>query len=179
MSQPCYIIDVEGLDALLQALRDAGYQTLGPRLGDGGIEYGGIECAADLPRGWTERQSPGRYRVERRDDDRYFGFTVPGMSWKTFLHPPRLTLMHVTLDANGLRFVDADTSTPRYAFIGVRPCELAAIEVQDKVFVDGLYTDTHYRRRRDAAFVVGVQCGVAAPTCFCTSMGTGPRADAG
>jgi formate hydrogenlyase subunit 6/NADH:ubiquinone oxidoreductase subunit I len=68
---------------------------------------------------------------------------------------------------------------PRYAFLGVRACELAAMKIQDKVFMGGAYTDPTYSRRRESAFVVAVNCTQAAPTCFCTSMNTGPRCSAG
>jgi ferredoxin len=179
MSRPAYILDVEGLDALIGALCAEGYDTIGPRLVDGALAYGRIASVADLPRGWTEVQSPGRYRIERRSDEALFGFTVPGMSWKTFLHPPKLSISRAERTDNGLQFSDPDSGNAPYAFIGVRPCELAAIEVQDTVFLAGSHVDTHYQRRREPAFIVAVQCAVAAPTCFCPSMGTGPRADAG
>ena len=65
------------------------------------------------------------------------------------------------------------------AFIGVRACELHAIAIQDKVFVDGAYSDPDYQARREAALFVAVNCGSAGGTCFCTSMGTGPRAESG
>ncbi len=37
--------------------------------------------------------------------------------------------------------------------------------------------DADHIARGDAALVVGVECAVAASTCFCTSMGTGPEID--
>jgi hypothetical protein len=65
------------------------------------------------------------------------------------------------------------------AFIGVRSCELHAIAVQDRVFLEGGYVDRDYQRRRDGAFIVAVNGGQAAATCFCVSMDTGPRARCG
>ncbi|MDX1541136.1 MAG: 4Fe-4S dicluster domain-containing protein, partial [Geminicoccaceae bacterium] len=66
-----------------------------------------------------------------------------------------------------------------FAFIGVRPCDLQAIRVQDRVFLEGPYVDPHYRDRRADAFLLVVNCGEAGGTCFCVSMQTGPRADRG
>ena len=40
-----------------------------------------------------------------------------------------------------------------------------------------LAEDAGVRQRREAAFVVAVQCDRSAATCFCASMGTGPRAE--
>ena len=72
-----------------------------------------------------------------------------------------------------------DEDPPRYAFLGVRACELAAIAVQDRVFLKGPYVDPVYQARRDAAFIIAVNCTQAASTCFCTSMNTGPKCSAG
>ena len=65
------------------------------------------------------------------------------------------------------------------AIIGARPCELAALDVLDRVLRSGDVPDPRYAARRDGAFVVAAECGAPAATCFCTSMGTGPGADAG
>jgi len=68
---------------------------------------------------------------------------------------------------------------PQRAFIGVHPCDLAAIAVQDQVFMGGPFVDPHYAARREHTFIVVVNCTEAGGTCFCSSMGTGPRAAAG
>ncbi len=67
------------------------------------------------------------------------------------------------------------TST-KYAFFGVRPCDLNAINIQDKVFLGGPFIDPIYEQKRAGNFVVTVNCGQAGGTCFCASMGTGPKA---
>src|SRR5688572_1000834 len=72
-----------------------------------------------------------------------------------------------------------EESPPKYAFLGVRACELAAIEVQDRTFVRGAYVDPIYAGRRNEAFLIAVNCTQAASTCFCTSMNTGPRCRSG
>jgi sulfhydrogenase subunit beta (sulfur reductase) len=58
------------------------------------------------------------------------------------------------------------------AFLGVWACELAAIRIQDRVFLNGPYRDPIYQAGRDGVFIVAVQCTHSAATCFCTSMGT-------
>jgi ferredoxin len=65
------------------------------------------------------------------------------------------------------------------AFIGVRACELSAIAIQDRVFLGGKFVDRDYAARRTGNFVVAVNCGEPAATCFCVSMDTGPRAREG
>ena len=60
------------------------------------------------------------------------------------------------------------------AIVGARPCELRALGVLDRVLTGGSFVDDRYAARRDGVFVVAVECGAPASTCFCTSMGTGP-----
>ena len=62
-----------------------------------------------------------------------------------------------------------------WRFLGVRACELAAIRIQDRVFVGGDYVDSTYQKRRQRILIIAVNCTQAAETCFCTSMDTGPR----
>ncbi|MCA9069195.1 MAG: 4Fe-4S dicluster domain-containing protein, partial [Planctomycetaceae bacterium] len=67
----------------------------------------------------------------------------------------------------------------KYAFLGVRACEIAAIQVQDRTFLQGPFVDPVYQKRRESALIIAVNCTQAASTCFCTSMDTGPRCDSG
>ena len=173
------VIRPEGLQALIDALARAGHRVVGPTLRDDAIVYGDIEGIGDLPQGWTDRQEPGRYAVERRGDDAYFGYVVGPQSWKQFLHPPMETLWTAQRDAQGgMAISPTELPQEKFAFIGVRGCELHAIAIQDKVFCEGPYIDTAYAARRRDAFIVAVNCGQAGGTCFCVSMETGPKVDA-
>ena len=60
------VIERGALDALLGALRDRGYETVGPTIRDGAIVYDEIHGVSDLPAGWTDEQDAGRYRLRRR-----------------------------------------------------------------------------------------------------------------
>jgi ferredoxin len=174
------VVDQRGLSALFGVLRERGFRVLGPTVRDGAIVYDEIRSVADLPAGWTDQQEGGRYRLTRRDDQALFGYAVGPHSWKRFLHVPLLTLWRARRDPQGVHIEDGgDGATPRQAFIGVRPCELAAIAVQDRVFLGGPHVDPGYKARREASFVVAVNCGQAASTCFCASMKTGPQACSG
>jgi sulfhydrogenase subunit beta (sulfur reductase) len=180
------VLDLAGLDQLLSALRARGFTVVGPTVHDGAIVLDEIAAVADLPAGWTDRQEAGTYRLERRPDGALFGWNAGPQAWKKYLFPPVLRLFRTERVASaegedGRRLtlhpeVPADV---RYAFFGVRPCDLAALAVQDRVFLGGPHVDPLYRRRREQALIVAVHCGQAGPTCFCTSLGTGPRAGAG
>jgi formate hydrogenlyase subunit 6/NADH:ubiquinone oxidoreductase subunit I len=173
------VVEARELDALLGALRERGHTLLGPTVRDGAIVLGEIGGAAELPVGWTDEQAGGRYRLRRRDDAAYFGYAVGPHSWKRYLHPPAVVRWRARRHNDGF-VAEPDTAPPpRYAFVGVRPCELAAILVQDRVFLGEPFVDPAYRSRRESAFVLAASCGSPAGTCFCSSMGTGPRAGPG
>lgn len=175
-----FVLTLEGLGALFDALRRRGYRLIGPTLADGAITYAEIETPADLPVGWTDEQEAGTYRVRRRDDQAVFGYVVGPHSWKKFLFPPAVRLWNARrTEAGGFVMEEQPAEPPRYAFIGVRSCELHAIAIQDRVFLDGPHVDPVYRARRAGAFIVAVNCGQAGGTCFCVSMKTGPKAQSG
>jgi formate hydrogenlyase subunit 6/NADH:ubiquinone oxidoreductase subunit I len=141
--------------------------------------YDALESAADLPVGWTDEQEGGTYRLKKRDDQALFGYVVGPHSWKKFLHPPLRRLWQARRDGNGFQILEENPQAPRYAFIGVRSCELHAIAIQDKVFMGGPHVDPSYQSRRENAFIIAVNCGQAGGTCFCVSMQTGPKATSG
>ncbi|MFD1692828.1 4Fe-4S dicluster domain-containing protein [Azotobacter chroococcum] len=58
----------------------------------------------------------------------------------------------------------------------MRACDLHAIAIQDRVLCEGDYRDDAYARRRRGAFIVALNCSEAGDTCFCVSMGSGPKA---
>jgi ferredoxin len=173
------VISREALQELIEALASDNHRVLGPTVRDGAIVYDEIAHVRDLPAGWTDRQEAGRYRLERRGNDALFGFVVGPHSWKQFLHPPVETLWTAHQGDDGLSITTGSPEAPRFAFIGVRACELHAIAIQDRVFLDGPYRDVAYGMRRQDAFIVAVNCGEAGGTCFCASTATGPKADAG
>lgn len=108
-----------------------------------------------------------------------FGYVVGPHSWKKFLHPPEQRLWRAERQGDGFQILEEEETPPKYAFIGVRSCEIHAIAVQDKVFINGKYVDSGYKARRENAFIVAVNCGESGGTCFCVSMKTGPKASFG
>ena len=169
----------EAFASLLAALVERGYVVVGPTIDQEAIVYDRIDSGDDVPRGWTEEQGPAAYRLKRRDDDALFGYVVGPHSWKRFLFPPAATVAAADRTAAGWSMSTPADDAPKYAFLGVRACEVAAIRVQDRTFLEGPYVDPIYAARRKQALIIAVNCTQAAPTCFCTSMGTGPRVSQG
>ncbi len=179
LQQRALVVERADLQRLLDALRADGYELIGPTVRDAAIVYDAIERVEDLPAGWTDRQDGGRYRLERRGDQALFGYAVGPHSWKRFLHPASLRLWRAQREGAGFRVEAQADTAPRYAFLGVRSCELHAIAIQDRVLIGDRHADRAYRARREGAFIVALNCGEAGGTCFCVSMKTGPQVESG
>jgi sulfhydrogenase subunit beta (sulfur reductase) len=166
------------LDELLSRLRASGYQTVGPHVRENALMYEPIQSIADLPQGYTSEQDAGRYRLSAGGHTRYFDVTPGPHTWKQFLFPPRETFFKLRKNAAWAEQPDS-TAPARYALIGVRACEIAAIGIQDRVFLREDFYDPLYRERRQNLFILSVNCLHPGGTCFCASMGTGPRVAGG
>lgn len=173
----CFL-SIDQFANLFEVLHALDYEVIGPTLEQEAIVYDRITSVDDLPRGWTDIQEPGKYRLQQRDDDALFGYVVGPHSWKQNLFPPVSTLSTADRTDEGWQFTEAEQELPKFAFLGVRACELAALKIQDRVFIGGPYVDPNYQRRRNQALIIAVNCTQAASTCFCTSMNTGPRCTA-
>ncbi|HXX92845.1 MAG TPA: 4Fe-4S dicluster domain-containing protein [Planctomycetota bacterium] len=173
------VLERPELGRLLEILKGRGYTVVGPTVREGAIVYDAISTIEELPAGWTDEQGPGTYRLKKRDDPALFGYVVGPHSWKKFLFPPEMRLFSARRTGASFRIEPPEGPPPRYAFLGVRACELAAIAVQDRVFMGGDRVDPTYQSRREGAFLIAVNCGQAGGTCFCVSMKTGPRARSG
>jgi sulfhydrogenase subunit beta (sulfur reductase) len=174
-----YILERIHLQKLFDALSSSVHRIVGPTVRDGAIVYDDLNSADDLPAGWTDVQDGGTYRLKKREDAALFGYNVGPHSWKKFLFPPRTRLWQADREADGAQITEGPDETQKMAFIGVRSCELHAIAVQDRVFIQSDFINTPYRARREQTFVIAVNCGQAGGTCFCVSMKTGPKATAG
>lgn len=174
------VIEPDTFGQLLTALQNAGYTTIGPRLRDGAIVLDEVRSLDDIPKGVHDDHDRGTYRVSETSSPAFFEYVVGPQSWKKFLHPPLLRLFSAKRNGKGFSVErEGEAGSRRYAFIGVRPCDLHAIQVLDKVLLEGPYVDCAYRARRLEAFILAVNCTVPGRNCFCASMNTGPRAGNG
>jgi len=168
------------LASLFEALARHGYDIIGPIVCDGAILLDHIQSAKQLPIGWMDEQSPGHYRLKRRQDEAYFGFAAGPQSWKKYFLPADLRLWSAERSQGSFHILNNDAPMPRsLALVGVRPCDLAAIAIQDRVLMQDRYVDSEYSKRRRESLIVVVQCTRAAPTCFCASLHLGSEVEVG
>ncbi|MEW6731356.1 MAG: 4Fe-4S dicluster domain-containing protein [Acidobacteriota bacterium] len=177
--QDCFVIASQDIEKLLAALINSGYRTIGPTIRDGAIIYDDISSISDLPIGWIDEQNGGTYRIKQTAEKAFFGYTVGPYSWKRFLHPPNVRLWQLQRRGNSLHFIEEKQKPEKFAFIGVRACELHAIQIQDRVLINDKNIDPIYATRREKNFILAINCARAGGTCFCASVNTGPKVSSG
>ncbi len=180
MQNQTVIIQVEHFQQLIDNLIAQGYQTLAPTIKDNTVVYDEITKADEMPIGWIDEQEGGFYRLKKNSEKTFFSYTVAANSWKKYLHPPKVKLWQITKKSNQeMQFTSENKFSGKLAFIGVRSCELNAILIQDRIFLEDKFVDPIYAERRKDLFILAVNCGRAVNTCFCVSMNTGPKAEKG
>lgn len=179
MSQSAHILSLTQLQSLFDALQADTYTLFGPVRGDYAIQYGRISQVSDLPIGVHDEQRPGYYRLQDSGDGQLFAHTTSPDSWKKYLFPKEEVLYSATQADGHLMFKTAPLDKQKKAFIGIRSCDLHAIGVQDRVFIEGDYVDSGYAARRSDLFIVAVNCTRSTETCFCASLNSGPAASSG
>ena len=95
------ILERSNFQALLDALRRKGYQTVGPKIRGDAIIYDQVKCTSDLPVGWHDVQDRGFYRLAQSRTESFFGYTLDPCSWKKYLHPPVVRLWQADREGRG------------------------------------------------------------------------------
>ncbi len=143
------VLDLAGLQALVDVLRERGYTVLGPTVRDGAIVPAPVTSVDDLPRGWGDEQDGALYRLTQRDDDALFGFAAGAQSFKPVLFPAEQLMWRARRTDDGFETEPAEPGSarfgaPPYALLGVRSCDLHAIGIHDTVLLGRTSADAHY-----------------------------------
>lgn len=174
--EPCGVLQKADLQRLFDVLSAKGYRIVGPAVRDGSVVWETIRATSDLPIGWRDQQDPARYRLEQTGSQDIFGVVHGPQSLKPFVFAPREPLLQIARTKDGFAARQTAPSTEKVAVIGARACDVAGLAIQDRIFLKDAYCDPYYATRREALFVIAVNCTRALSTCFCASMETGPRA---
>lgn len=91
---------------------------------------------------------------------------------RTILPPKKFffTGNETILDCDGEDIKEHVEVIEPFTVFGVHPCDLAGLSALDKVFLS-VPVDSHYHRRRRAAFIIGLSC-LPDKHCFCKAMNT-------
>ena len=169
----------DGLQRLLDAMRQDGRRCVGPVERDGALTFETITKAGQLPTGVHDRQMPGTYQLEHDETPRCFAWANGPQAVKPLTFAPQETLWRVSRDDRGLHFEATPGEPQSVAVIGIRGCDLAALALQEQHFLGAEHIDPQFGARRDALFIVAVDCAYPADTCFCASTGDGPAVSRG
>ncbi|MDT7042831.1 4Fe-4S dicluster domain-containing protein [Candidatus Nitronereus thalassa] len=152
---------------------------MGPTVQDGSIQWTYIHQVEDLPIGWRDEQTPGNYRLNKTDSQNIFDIVHGPESLKRQTFAPREQLLQIEKTKKGFSVQENIPQSEQVAILGVRACDLAGLTMQDRIFLQDQFPDPYYQARRQNLFLVAVNCTRAHETCFCASMGTGPKAESG
>ena len=164
------------LQTLIDALKQAGYLCVGPQVRDGAIVYDTLTSVEQLPWGVRDHQAPGEYRLEMLAEKKAFSWANGPQAIKPILFKPIEIVWRAERNHLGKLEFNAHPATDvAVAIIGARACDLAAMVIQDKVFLAEDRVDVRYQKRRESLFAVAVNCTYSSSNCFCVSAGTGPN----
>lgn len=111
-----------------------------------------------------------------------FDFQNTRLSPKSVIFPQSERMFGYSLDENDpdrhiLKEAAKDFSPQ--AIVGIRPCDALAFQLVNINFDNPQYRDPWWVKRFEATTFVGLGCNEPCPTCFCTSVGTGPFGEKG
>jgi len=92
---------------------------------------------------------------------------------KEFFLPPTETMFSFTTNKGGFNIVLPEEEDRRRVIFGIRPCDVTALSILDKVF-SGDQGDEYYLSKRERSVLVALGCNRPAERCFCGSVGAGP-----
>ena len=172
-----YFLSHGRIDDMLKLLQSMGYKCVAPRYIEGTINYATLNNASELPWGLQDEQAPGHYKVFKTGVNRAFAHTVPVQSVKPMLFKPKENVWKVKRNDEGKLIFEPQVGFEKIAVFGIRACDLRAIEVQDKTFMENDFNDIRYIKRRENQFLIAMNCTHSHSNCFCVSLGDGPKAN--
>lgn len=165
---------------LIQLLINQGYDVVGPQVKDSAIVYDKLDSSEQFPIGIQDDQTPGSYSLLKIDNSRWFSWANGPQALKPMMFSPQETLWSAKKNAQDeIQFIDGISESAPLAVIGVRACDLSALAIQDKHFLESDFQDPYYRSRRENLLLIAVNCSHPAQTCFCVATGNGPEVKCG
>ncbi|RPI32739.1 MAG: sulfite reductase subunit A, partial [Nitrospiraceae bacterium] len=149
------------------------FRIIGPKIENGVVILTEINVH-DIPAGYEDHQKAGSYRLVMGERPEIFSFSTGPDSFKRFLHPPVSELFSFRKSRSGITIAPPVRGEKPPAFIGIRACDLSALKLHDRIFLEGPVSDKSYASLRRGAFIIALNCSYPGDNCFCHSMGTGP-----
>ncbi|MEW5725898.1 MAG: 4Fe-4S dicluster domain-containing protein, partial [Thermodesulfobacteriota bacterium] len=153
----------EAFPGFLAELREKG-QVLGPTRRGGG----------------TSTYSQAIFGPINRIEELQLGYRSLMVSPRKILFPDHQSLYEYAVAGDDILLGDAqETWDEDRIFLGLHPCDIAAVNRLDQLFLKDRYVDPYYQNRRDHSLIIGLTCSQPQDHCFCNVVGTGPDCDSG
>ncbi|UCG44338.1 MAG: 4Fe-4S dicluster domain-containing protein [candidate division WOR-3 bacterium] len=138
-----------------------------------------------------QSQEAARFSRIDRPEDICLDYLNTKLPVKELFFPQREVMF--TFNPGERSSAQASAQVRERVVLGVRPCDAAALELFDKVFVDesktasplaesktaGPLADPYYKERRDKTTLIGLACNAPGQACFCTATDGGPHSTRG
>ena len=118
------------------------------------------------------------YRPIHKFTDATLGVALPHASIKEFFLPRTDILLQYKQTKDGVEIKEVSTQAQPQIILGAVPCDVAGLEIVDKV-MNWDYRDELWFGRREATTIISVTCNVMDAACFCTAVGLGPESTRG
>jgi sulfhydrogenase subunit beta (sulfur reductase) len=128
----------------------------------------------------VEKNGDLRFRQLPADGIVFLGSRKPLLPLKTLFLPEveDLFSFSFTMRQNVCDVMPVEASPRERVILGALGCDIAALEILDRVLLENP-VDTTYRERREKTTIIAVVCLGDGSECFCTSMGVDPVEPAG
>jgi len=108
----------------------------------------------------------------------FLGPQKPLIPLKMLFLPEVEDLFALDIDKTGPHITPVEPIARERVILGVLGCDIAALELLDRVFLKKP-VDEAYRRRREQSILIAMACTGEGPECFCTSFGVDPLRPSG
>ncbi|ANT65736.1 MULTISPECIES: 4Fe-4S dicluster domain-containing protein [Prosthecochloris] len=110
-----------------------------------------------------------QYKEVSSADEIAFDYTRTASSAKHLLMPFREEMSHFSFRDDGDWDQDISYNAEPRVLIGLRPCDISAINILDDVLLNGKFPSPYYLARRKNTFIIGMD-HLPLPDCFCKSL---------
>lgn len=116
---------------------------------------------------------------QRPEEEVLWGETRPVDPLKVFFFDPRRRVAVYPLPWSEIVSGGEEAAGVRRVIAGVKRCDLQALGVLDKVFLEGDFVDPFYKAARENTLIVTSDCTVPPSSCSCVLMGLSPFCEEG
>ncbi|MBQ1223050.1 MAG: 4Fe-4S ferredoxin, partial [Oscillospiraceae bacterium] len=97
---------------------------------------------------------------------------------KELFFPQTEDMMAFKTEGKSIEVIDTREPEKDFVVFGIRPCDVKALEILDRVFLTEP-RDSYYASKREKGIIVSLACSRPAETCFCNAFGIDPAGSCG